>query len=92
MAKKTVSMPVEERNWRAESDAETLITAIEIERDSARKKLALVKAQKIVQDAEKRAKAARQVAMRVPSKNKPNPKTKTKTKHKPRARGRRTKK
>lgn len=86
MARK--SMLAEERNWRAESDAEALITAAEIEKDSARKKLALVKAQKIVQDAEERAKAARQVAKRVPAKNKPKPKTKPK----PRARGRRKKK
>ncbi len=74
MAKKTTAMAAEERNWRAESDAEALITAAEVEKDSARKKLALVKARKIIRDAEKRAKAARQVAKRSPAKNTPKPK------------------
>lgn len=88
MARK--SMAVEERNWRAESDAEALITAAEIEKDSARKKLAVAKANKIAADAEKRATAARRITKRVPAKNKPQ--SKPKTKHKPGARRRRKKK
>jgi hypothetical protein len=84
MAKK--AMPTEERDWRAESDAETLINAAEIEKDSARKKLAVAKARKMAADAEKRAKAARQVAKRAPVKNKPKPKPK------PKPRGRHRKK
>lgn len=75
----TKSIPVQEREWQAESDAQTLITAIEIEKDSARKKRALAKATKMAQEAEKRAKAARQVASRK-STNNPKPKHRTKRK------------
>jgi hypothetical protein len=55
-------MTKQEKEWRAESDAHTLITAEAIMSDSVRKKLALQKVKTIADEREKEAKAAKRVA------------------------------
>ena len=55
-------MTKQEKEWQAESDAHTLITAEAILADSVRKKLALQKVMSIAKEKENEAKAAKKVA------------------------------
>ena len=65
-----VKISKEEREWRAESDAHTLIEAEAINGDSARKKAAIAKAKSIAEDAKKKARAAEKVAKKVTKRKK----------------------
>jgi len=52
----------QQKEWRAEEDAYTLISAEAIKADTARKSAALKKVKKLAVDKEKEAKAAKKVA------------------------------
>jgi len=57
-------MSAESRRWQAENDARTLISAEEINLDTARKNRALTEAKKIANQKKKEMKAAEKVANR----------------------------
>lgn len=68
----------EQKGWRAQDDARSLIESEAIKADSARLNLALKEAKVIATEAEKRATAAKKVSKKV----KPRKKTKAKPKTK----------
>ncbi|HBE80371.1 MAG TPA: hypothetical protein DDW65_21700 [Firmicutes bacterium] len=55
----------EEKEWRARSDAQTLIDAEMIKKDSARSRLAAGQVKKIAVETQKRAQAVNNVAQKV---------------------------
>ena len=63
-------LTAEDKKWRAESDAYTLIEAQSIMEDASRKKAAMSKVRGIAQDAKKRANAAEKVAKKKVTKSK----------------------
>jgi len=54
-------LTAEDKRWRAESDARTLIEAESIKNDSARKRAAITAAKTIIKEKEKEVKAVKKI-------------------------------
>jgi len=63
----------EEKQWRAESDARTLLEAERIKQDNARKKMAIAQVAKIEKEAESTLKSAKNIKSK-PVAKRPAPK------------------
>ena len=62
------SIPVEEKKWRAESDAHTLAQAAEIQNDPTRLKAAAIVAKDMVEEQSARLNGLKKVARKAPVK------------------------
>ena len=56
-----VKLTIQEKKWRAEDDARTLISAEAIKADAGRKRAALTAAKQIVREKEKEVKAVKKI-------------------------------
>lgn len=73
------SMAIDEKRWRAESDARSLATAAEVQNDSARMKAAQAMAKKMAVEKEKELAGMRKAAGGTKPAFKPKPRTRTPT-------------